>query len=391
LNILIIGEWYSSNLGDGIICQNVKKLIEEAYKRKDLVIDKADISCRDSFMNETAIIEHKKTKLYLKKILYKSEYLTYKLQDLKRKMKIKKICKKKYDIAIFAGGHLIMPYFTFQICDYIKYLSENKTKIIINACGVGKFKSKILKQKIKVALKNPNIIAISSRDDIEKLKKEYISEERSSIIKKTYDPAIYTDETYRISRKENSQVIGLGIMKLLNVSDEEVIKFWKGVIKQLETQGQKWQFFCNGALEDYRLACRCLKDIKNNKYDKKVYIASRPNRPEELVKIISKYKSLISFRLHSHIVAYSLEIPTVAIVWDDKVKTFFEDLRLKDRCFDIDEKPEKIVEKLLEIKDVDYNQKLKKRQKEIIINNLKENLEEESNFIDNSKTTNVTK
>ena len=370
MNVLIIGEWYSSNLGDGIICENVKKLIEEKYKENDLVIDKADISCRDGFLNETIVLKGKKTKLNFKKILYKSEYLTYKLQDLKRKSKIKKVCKKKYYIAIFAGGHLIMPYFIFQICDYIKYLSKYNTKIIINACGVGKVRSKILKHKIRQALKNPNIVAISSRDDIEKIKKEYINEERRGMVRKTYDPAIYTDETYRISRKENSQVIGLGIMKLLNISDERVINFWKKVIKQLESHGQKWQFFCNGSLEDYRLACRCLKEIVNDKYDKKVYIAPKPNRPEELVKIISNYKALISFRLHSHIVAYSLEIPTVAIIWNDKVKVFFEDLCLQDRCFKIDDETEKIVEKLLEIKDIDYNEKLKRKQKDIIIENL---------------------
>lgn len=384
MNILIIGEWYSSNLGDGIICENVKKLIEEKYEEKDLVIDKADISCRNGFLNETITLKEKNTKLSFKKILYKNEYLTYKLQDLKRKRKIKKVCKKKYDIAIFAGGHLIMPYFIFQICDYIKYLSKDNTKIIINACGVGKVRSKILKQKIKCALKNPDIVAISSRDDIKKLKKEYISEEYSGMVRKTYDPAIYTDETYKISKKEDSQVIGLGIMKLLDVSDEEVIKFWKEVIKQLESQGQKWQFFCNGSLEDYRLACRCLKEIANDKYDERGYIASKPNRPGELVEIISNYKALISFRLHSHIVAYSLGIPTVAIVWNDKVRVFFEDLNLQDRCFNIEEKAEKIVRKLMEIKDVDYNQQLKKNQKKIIIENLINNFgdknEEENCF-----------
>ena len=373
MKILIIGEWYSSNLGDGIICENVEKIVREIYKEKNVTIDRADISLRDGFIkNSEHIVNGRIRKVnYIRNILYKSEYLTYKLQDIKnkRKEKIKKICNHSYDLAIFAGGHMIMPYFSFQIYYFVKYLVNSGTKVIFNACGVGEIKSRILLNKVRQALMNKNIVYISSRDNVEKLKKEYLIGDKKLLVKKTYDPAIFTNETYGVKKDISSEVIGLGIMNLLDEKKEDVIKFWKSIIDNIEKQGKRWQIFCNGSQEDYELACECLRNVKTNNSGM-INIAPKPNRPIDLVKLISKYKSIISFRLHSHIIAYSLDIPTIAIVWNEKVKFFFKDLNLEDRCFEIKDKPEDIVKKLLEVESSKYDKSIKDKQRGIIRNNL---------------------
>lgn len=370
MKILIIGEWYSSNLGDGIICENVKRIIENSYECEKIEIKKADISCRKGFLNEDVILQNERRIRYLKKLLHKSEYLTYKLQDLKRRKVIKKICQEKYDIAIFAGGHLIMPYFTFQLYDFVKYLSKMGTKIVFNACGIGEIKSKILLHKIRKTLSNESIIHISTRDDIEKLTKKYLKKTNKIPVRKTYDPAIYTDETYKIEKDARSEIIGLGVMNLVGVEKATIITFWKQIITELEKEGKKWQLFCNGSQEDYNLACECLSALRNNRYKKDTAIAPKPDIPEELIHIISKYKSIISFRLHSHITAYSLGIPAIPIVWNDKVKFFFEDINLEDRCFYIQDSPIRIVEKLLEIENSKYDELIKREKKKEIKNNI---------------------
>lgn len=374
MKILIVGELYSSNLGDGVICENVKSIIENYYEGDNLEIQLADLSCRKGYVNDNYKIERMKgIKNHIRKLLYKSEYITYKIQEVKNKKTIKKICgPQHYDIAIFAGGHLIMPYFILRIYDFVKYLSKNGTKIIFNACGVGDIKSPILLYKIKKMFKNRNIIQITSRDNIEKLKTKYLDAKNSIQVGKTYDPAIYTNETYKISKKEESKVIGLGIMDVMSISKEKMLNFWKQIIQEIEKNGYKWQLFCNGSQADYNLACECLKMM--NLSNKKQYIADRPVNPKQLVETIAQYNSIISFRLHSHIVAYSLEIPTIAIVWNEKLNFFFRDLEMEDRCLDFNKEAKTIVDKLLEIKKVGYNEKIKAKQKEVIKENILKNL-----------------
>ena len=49
-----------------------------------------------------------------------------------------------------------------------------------------------------------------------------------------------------------------------------------------------------------------------------------PNSPRELVYNISQLGGIITSRLHSCIVSYSLDIPFVAIAWNDKLYRFAE-------------------------------------------------------------------
>lgn len=366
MKILIIGELYSDNLGDGIIFDNIKRLLESYLNKSKIEIDFADLSCRKGYSEEKSNVKHENINI-LKKMIHKSEYITYKIQDIKKKKYIKFVCnKKRYDIAIFAGGQLIMPYFTFQIYNFVKYLSKKGTKIIFNACGVSKINSLILQYKMKKALNDRNVIQITSRDDVNKIKQKYVKS-CTNKVEKTYDPAIYTNETYNIKKKDNSEVIGLGIMNVASIPKKELMDFWKETIDKLNEKGYKWQMFCNGNKEDYEFACECLNTFgieKNNEI-----IADRPNRPKKLVEIIAQYNSIISFRLHSHIIAYSLDIPTVAIIWDEKVKIFFKDLQLEERCFKIEE-GKKAIDKLVSIINENYDNELKEKQKKVIIEKL---------------------
>lgn len=55
-----------------------------------------------------------------------------------------------------------------------------------------------------------------------------------------------------------------------------------------------------------------------------------PQTPDELITIISEYKGIISARLHSCIIAYSLGIPAVGLVWNDKLKLFGKNIEAED-------------------------------------------------------------
>ena len=57
---------------------------------------------------------------------------------------------------------------------------------------------------------------------------------------------------------------------------------------------------------------------------------------QELVSLISSFKGIITARLHSCIVAYSLDVPAIAISWTKKVADFFALIKQPDRAIDIE-------------------------------------------------------
>ena len=48
----------------------------------------------------------------------------------------------------------------------------------------------------------------------------------------------------------------------------------------------------------------------------------RAVEPRELVAQISGFRAIVAHRLHASIIAYSLGIPSVGLVWDKKVRAF---------------------------------------------------------------------
>ena len=51
MNVLVVGEYFSTNLGDGVICETVQKLIEKYFKKEFSInqIDILDISGEKEF------------------------------------------------------------------------------------------------------------------------------------------------------------------------------------------------------------------------------------------------------------------------------------------------------------------------------------------------------
>lgn len=371
MKILLIGEIYSSNLGDGVICETVAALIKQIYPNSEIVT--ADISGRSDYevIDYVDEINHSKEVgkgVNVKKIIYsilsKDEYTRSFLENRnKGKLKyIQELCNEKYDLAIFAGGQMFMNYFVIAISRYVELLSQANVPIIFNACGVGTIKSKKMQKILRESLINKNVKYISTRDDKDYLSNTYLRNSRE--IYKTFDSALWCAEIYNVKRRE-SEVVGLGIIYLPK-KEAEMISFWKFLIQDLNKKNIKWQFFCNGSIEDYVFAKKLLTllGIKDDSA-----LASRPEAGYGLVDLISNYKSIISFRLHSHIIACSLGIPGIALVWDKKLNYFFESIGYPERCCTIDYNAD-IVGKLNIAEIEGYNQEIIDEQKDQILMSL---------------------
>lgn len=372
-NVLLIGEHFSENLGDGVICQSVAYLIKQQFPNVDLI--RSDLSGRLTFMNEYGGQDEfiKRSKFLISKWMHRMLnkhtffYALYVHGRWKRSATIKRINNQQYDLAIFAGGQLFMDYFSLPIHRHMKYLTKQKTPIVFNACGMGRVNSVLLQKRLQNVLSHQLIESITVRDHLDQINERLLPEVMQAT--QSHDCALWTSEAFNIQKKD-SNTIGLGVISLSNKQDKKVIQLYSDVITALNQKDQQWELFCNGSFEDYELA---LKIARLNGYDKS-FIAKRPLNPTELVQTIANYRSIISFRLHSHIIAVSLDIPTIAITWDNKVDFFFENIQCPDRVFHYDSSFQDILETLFQAEKVGYDTELiasqKKDCRSILISNI---------------------
>ncbi len=365
MKIAIIGLYYASNLGDAVICDCVESWFRERYP--DAQIDVIDINGNTAFEMQQSVSWRILRKR--QKNLSRDYWLTRKGIDDKvyfwsnknlesRIGFYEEVANKGYDIAVFAGGQIFMDWLSLDVCEFLKQFERTKTPVYFNAGGVGISISKKIEEQLKYYLNRDHVKFISSRDDVRKINNKYLPDSKTAIA--TYDPALWSDEKYHI-KKKHSDVIGLGVMYCDQISVRKLVRFWIKVIRELDKRELPWKIFCNGSIHDYNLGCHILDKLKLNK-DK--YLYSYPKKPEELIEQISSFKGMVSFRLHSHIIAASLDIPAVAIVWDDKLRFFYKHLNHEERCMTVENASAEVVNQLERALKEGYDKELLQKQKE---------------------------
>lgn len=349
--ILIVGEIYSDNLGDAVLCEIVKKIVEENIycdielcdlSGREYYKEYFDYNWYEKIIKKIALVFFKLNLINLGKInvLFKDRY--YKQFD------------KDYDLVIFAGGQMFMDYFVFPLEKLIKFFKKRNIPVIFHACGAKKIKNRNLEKRLEKILLLNIVKSISIRDDIDLVNTKYLMRSNRKAIK-TFDTALCTNEYFDFN-KGNKRCIGLGVMNCDKFKNKEQIIFWIKLIDELDKRKIKWQLFCNGSEADYKM----LKNIVNRKNLNKDQYLIRPKTAQDLVNIISNFDKIISFRLHSHIIASSIGIPTIGISWEKKVNQFFHNLGLEYRCKTINDKVEDIIN-LLEIINNDNDFIIKKQ------------------------------
>lgn len=352
--ILIVGEKYSENLGDGVICDTVCN-----YYNNDYILKIIDLSGRVTWTNSNNYFSLKKEmfsylKRYIKIILNFFKYKKYgkNLTKIINDFNIlfdNTVNEFNPDVILFAGGQLFNDTFINQINYICKYADKNNIKVVFNSIGYGNLLSNNL---LKSILNSDSVEYISVRDNY-----KIISELTSKNIIDNYDSAIICRNYYKTSIN-NSKCLGIGIMYSPKQSPHKQIKFWNSFIKLLSKNNIDFKLFTNGSTHDQSFAEYILK--KNN-LDKNKYLVTKPNKPEELINIINSFNSIISMRLHSLIIAYSYNIPSLSITWDNKVNTFFEKIGCKNRCLSFRLEEEKILDFIKNYNNYNYDENIKRK------------------------------
>lgn len=243
------------------------------------------------------------------------------------------------DAVAFAGGILKVTNEKFFV--YIPEILR-----MANSCGVPAFLNGIsveqyyadnpASQELRDALNLPCVKGISVRDDMETLKRDYITNS-NIVVRSVYDAAIWTRKTYEdilspTAIRDNA-VIGLGITrdKLFpdygnpQIDKAFLLDFWKDLTARLEADGYRWVLFTNGDTYDERFCREVLEYIGHGEK------LPAPYDGGDLVKMISRFRCVIGPRMHSNIIAYALGIPSVGFIWNQKLRFWGKKIGFPER------------------------------------------------------------
>lgn len=248
--------------------------------------------------------------------------------------KIKKEMKKSR-MLLFGGGSLLQDVTSSKSLLYylavISLAQKCKVKTMLYANGIGPI-SKKLNRKIAARILN-KVDIITLRDDMSDVELKNLGVTKPRIVI-TADPAFTLNSAVSLSGQYLTNMVGVPKgTKLCVIS----IRSWK---KAEDAFVSKVASLCDYMADKYsimplfvpmqypldtEISAKVLSKMKNN-----AYIINRELTVPEMFSVLSEAEIVIGMRLHSLIYATTLEIPSLALVYDPKVSAFMESLGQPD-------------------------------------------------------------
>lgn len=304
INIILVG-YINRNLGDPAIAECARYILEESLNTAG--IEKYYIHFYNMYIRDMAVIE-------------------------------------KADAIVFAGGGLIKykrELFYEFIPEIVEVAQKNDIPIYFNCIGVeGYSETDSRCQALKKAINSDCVKGITIRDDYDLFVEHYLG--RDMDCRKVLDPVSLAAEVYHMDdKRERKKVIGLQIARpelyedygVKGFSRGQQLVFWKQLIDKIESETEyKWQIFSNGLLQDYMFHKELLSYLGKEEHEE--YLVPRPAEVWELVTTISDYSGIVATRLHGNIIAYAVNVPSIGLVWNDKMVHWGESIGYKKRFLD---------------------------------------------------------
>lgn len=197
---------------------------------------------------------------------------------------------------------------------------------------------------------------------LNKLRTDYLNDNASIVSDAVGDPAFWIPECYNVQKASDSDRIGVNLIRPgvfadygLNITEEELIEIYCQLLNTLEKEQIEWELFTNGLDVDLTVGKtilqRCGMETRN------IIV---PESAKHLAELIAGYKGIIGARLHACICAYSLDVPMVGFVWDEKILRFAEIAGLHENFLQESElNGDTLYERLMIQLDRDYDRELR--------------------------------
>lgn len=331
--ILLITNRDSDNVGDQVIEISDIGLIHTIMKNLDIEKSDYSITSRAAGFITKKYLETEDPEL---------------LEDPERAI-------KNADLVIFGGAPLFnyaYQMFYKRTAITLEIAQKYNKPVLFSGIGIEGYDEENKKcQRLKKTLNFDCVKQITTRDGIEYLKQ--YKENENLIIDKVADPAVFSSVVLKdFCKKEEHKRKKVGIFVLramgfidngVNITREEAAEMWVNLAHELEKKNIDYEFLTSGNFGDEAVLERLIRKYGIHP-DKCVF---NMNNPETLLRRISVYDGVISCRLHPSIISYSLNIPSVGLVWNSKIRAFYENTGYTDRIVEAEEfKAEVLADKI---------------------------------------------
>jgi polysaccharide pyruvyl transferase WcaK-like protein len=344
--VCIFGERYSSNLGDGVISDCLDYLIHKKFPQIEVRL--ADLSGKSAFQLDSTIhttnyvsqYRHSIAAAVPRSVKNIIKPITWRLQRGRDLYRFYYENVRGADLLILGGGQLLMDnglYFPLKLRTAVDAARDaGVSRIAFFTCGVGERWSNIARLILRPALEGHDVISIVTRDpeSTHSLRKHFPG--LTTPINSAVDTAVWSAEVYEKCLTDQIdktiKPIGIGIMApvhrglvndMVNCNSSRLRDFWIGLIKLLISHNQSCELFTNGDISDQAFADEIYNEaMKDPNCKRYLALQSRPNRPWQLVQRIAQYRAIVAHRLHANIIAFSLGVPNIGLIWDSKTTHF---------------------------------------------------------------------
>ena len=355
--IVICTARYSDNLGDGVIAECMEYVVKKAVP--DIQVFHLDLAGRSGYVVSDFQKAHEYKNLFYKLPSFTRSFavlLAWPVLMLPKLRDAMKSCAPKEPFnLIFGGGQILSDValnFPLKFHAVSRFAAKRGALLAVNAVGVSSKWSVWAKCLFGHSLNLPNVVSISVRDQQshQNLLRHLSLKTHPHV---TVDPGIFAQERYGITKAEfivgKPLRIGVGIAHPSELATQAenpehfaidpAVRFWGQVVEGIRSEGHIPVLFSNGAFEDESFLDKVRAFLK---YD--VDFMPRASTPEELSQTIASFHGIISHRLHANIVAFSLGVPAVSLVWDPKVRSFAEIAGNQKWCLPSGSSPAQIVD-----------------------------------------------
>lgn len=262
-------------------------------------------------------------------------------------MHIKEIDAEKVagaDLILFSGGAMFgfNNLGSFDAIDTVTSIADEKNiPVVFSSMGMNHINAnEESENRLNAILRRKCVKAMSVRESTE-IFAPY-ADGCSYEIVSVCDPAVWSKHVYRkevqeVRNAKQGKVVGLNIVrgglfkangKKWTLDTEE--QFIKNLIALYDEKGIDYRLYTNGSILD----CNSMGYIARRigVPDEKVIC---PDSARELVRAIAGFDAMIAIRMHSGIVSYALDVPSIDLVWNDKIPHFYNSIGYPDRAVEL--------------------------------------------------------
>ena len=341
IRIAICGEIYSPNLGDGVIADSLKWLLKQADANIDISF--TDFSYRPGFGVADLGVPPKTDRIRqfhrsLAGIALYRKVVIPLLWHFSKRKKLHRLWKERIrdcDLTLIGGGQLLMDNdlsFPLKVRELVRVAQSLNKGVVFYACGVGTKWSRLGFRLLSRALLDESVLWVSVRDEQSRDTLQALFPRENLKCRLSVDPAVCSAEAYGINANSKSTTIGLGLSAPNVLSGgagpqndfaaKRVKQFWLNLVDLLESEHRAFVFFTNGQSDDYAFAQSIVAELSGSKAMRPPVLLERACEPRALIAQVSQCQVIVAHRLHANIIAYSLGIPSVGLIWDKKVEEF---------------------------------------------------------------------